>query len=323
MPTNCTFTGQRSEDSDAVGSLMDYGARYYSPLLGRFISADSVVPQPADPQSLNRYSYTRNSPLVRVDPSGHGDCNIHLVRCLPDDAALSHPVSQYAVFNYYHYMFYKSHDYYVAPQHLTRVKNAVYEQKILRGPAPLFRASPVNGPPSPTTNSDIQLYMSAPLPQDLSRPKYSNATMPDYVTIGIGKSIFMNAYGPQAAVSFDNYGNVYIGFGGGIGYSANFLPFAGNISYGYVSGTEFRPGPVSEEKVRSYFAGWSQNVEGGMIVGGGYTTSGSGLIGAQSYAVEFGYYSPQAGYSTSLTVVMIEKSGNIVYLPGFFNLGAK
>lgn len=76
MPTDRTFTGQRTENLDAVGSLMDYGARYYSPLLGRFISADSVVPQPADPQSLNRYSYALNSPLVRVDPSGHGDCPV-------------------------------------------------------------------------------------------------------------------------------------------------------------------------------------------------------------------------------------------------------
>lgn len=76
MPTDRTFTGQRAENLDAVGNLMDYGARYYSPLLGRFISADSVVPQPADPQSLNRYSYALNSPLVRVDPSGHGDCPV-------------------------------------------------------------------------------------------------------------------------------------------------------------------------------------------------------------------------------------------------------
>jgi hypothetical protein len=54
-----------------VGSLMDYGARFYSPLLGRFISADSIVPRPGDPQSLNRYSYVRNNPLQLTDPSGH------------------------------------------------------------------------------------------------------------------------------------------------------------------------------------------------------------------------------------------------------------
>ncbi|MFC1465067.1 MAG: RHS repeat-associated core domain-containing protein [Candidatus Brachytrichaceae bacterium NZ_4S206] len=46
----------------------------YSPVLARFISPDSIVPRPDDPQSFNRYAYARNSPLVRVDPSGHADC---------------------------------------------------------------------------------------------------------------------------------------------------------------------------------------------------------------------------------------------------------
>jgi hypothetical protein len=43
----------------------------YSPLLARFLSADSLVQAPADPQTLNRYAYTRNNPLKYVDPSGH------------------------------------------------------------------------------------------------------------------------------------------------------------------------------------------------------------------------------------------------------------
>src|SRR5207249_2844324 len=39
--------------------------------LYRFISADSVVQEPYDPQTLNRYSYVRNNPIVYTDPSGH------------------------------------------------------------------------------------------------------------------------------------------------------------------------------------------------------------------------------------------------------------
>jgi RHS repeat-associated protein len=66
-----TFTGQRSF-MDEVG-LMDYNARMYSPLIGRFISADTIVPRLTDPQSLNRYSYVRNAPLSRIDPTGHID----------------------------------------------------------------------------------------------------------------------------------------------------------------------------------------------------------------------------------------------------------
>jgi ribonuclease T1 len=35
------------------------------------VSPDSIVPDPANPQSLNRYSYVLNRPLVLTDPSGH------------------------------------------------------------------------------------------------------------------------------------------------------------------------------------------------------------------------------------------------------------
>jgi len=50
---------------------MHYGARYYSPGLGRWISADTVVPEPGNPQALNRYAYVYNNPLRYTDPSGH------------------------------------------------------------------------------------------------------------------------------------------------------------------------------------------------------------------------------------------------------------
>ncbi|MCP4252170.1 MAG: hypothetical protein GY775_01960, partial [Candidatus Scalindua sp.] len=40
--------------------------------LGRFISADPIVPDPTNPQALNRYSYVLNNPLKYTDPSGHG-----------------------------------------------------------------------------------------------------------------------------------------------------------------------------------------------------------------------------------------------------------
>jgi hypothetical protein len=51
--------------------LYNYDARLYDPVVGRFISADSVVPNVYDPQSLNRYAYCVNNPLIYTDPSGH------------------------------------------------------------------------------------------------------------------------------------------------------------------------------------------------------------------------------------------------------------
>jgi RHS repeat-associated protein len=71
MSTDLTWTGQRVETSGYVGSLMDFSARFYSPAIGRFISADSIVPNLARPQSLNRFSYVENRPLNLVDSSGH------------------------------------------------------------------------------------------------------------------------------------------------------------------------------------------------------------------------------------------------------------
>jgi hypothetical protein len=46
-------------------------ARYYLPEIGRFISADTIVPNPANPQSYNRYAYANNSPVNFTDPTGH------------------------------------------------------------------------------------------------------------------------------------------------------------------------------------------------------------------------------------------------------------
>jgi RHS repeat-associated protein len=68
LPTDYTFTGQRDE---AGLGLMHYGARFYSPRLGRFVSADSIVPNPGAPIDLNRYAYARNDPLLYTDPTGH------------------------------------------------------------------------------------------------------------------------------------------------------------------------------------------------------------------------------------------------------------
>ena len=55
-------------------STNDYAmARYYRDALGRFNSPDPLSGSIGDPQSLNRYSYSRNDPLDLMDPSGMDD----------------------------------------------------------------------------------------------------------------------------------------------------------------------------------------------------------------------------------------------------------
>jgi RHS repeat-associated protein len=73
LPTDHTFTGQISDGllDDGGTGLMYYGARYYDPQVGRFAAADTIVPNPANPQDLNRYAYVGNNPTNGTDPSGH------------------------------------------------------------------------------------------------------------------------------------------------------------------------------------------------------------------------------------------------------------
>ncbi len=66
VPTDKLFTGQRYDDT----GLYYYGARYYDPEIGRFISPDPTIPDGVYPQSYNRYSYCINNPLKHVDPDG-------------------------------------------------------------------------------------------------------------------------------------------------------------------------------------------------------------------------------------------------------------
>ncbi len=62
------FTDQ---EWDAETGLYYYGARYYDPRLARFISADTIVPEPFYPQSLNRYAYTINNPVILRELDGN------------------------------------------------------------------------------------------------------------------------------------------------------------------------------------------------------------------------------------------------------------
>ena len=70
--TTKRFTGQYHEQGlPGSEGLSYYNARWYDPQLGRFTSPDTIVPGPANPQNLNRYTYAGNNPVIYDDPSGH------------------------------------------------------------------------------------------------------------------------------------------------------------------------------------------------------------------------------------------------------------
>jgi len=61
------FTGKELDDES---NLMYFEARYYNPVIGKFISTDPIAPNNNTPQGLNLYAYVRNNPLIFIDPTG-------------------------------------------------------------------------------------------------------------------------------------------------------------------------------------------------------------------------------------------------------------
>lgn len=62
-----TFAG---EIQDSPTGLFYLSARYYDPELGRFDALDLELGSLSSPQSLNRYVYCVNNPLIYADPTG-------------------------------------------------------------------------------------------------------------------------------------------------------------------------------------------------------------------------------------------------------------
>jgi RHS repeat-associated protein len=65
--TDKLYTGQQRETADGI---YYYGSRFYNADIGRFLQPDSIVPEPGNPQALNRYSYVLNNPIRYNDPTG-------------------------------------------------------------------------------------------------------------------------------------------------------------------------------------------------------------------------------------------------------------
>ncbi len=132
----CLRSTEKERDAETASSAMQaddyFGARYYSSSQGRFTSPDEFkggIVDPVtgqdietntalpyaditDPQTLNKYTYVRNSPLRYVDPNGHdwkgrlemaGDATLNVAAAagkttlLAGTAAATGPVAALAV----------------------------------------------------------------------------------------------------------------------------------------------------------------------------------------------------------------------------------
>ncbi|MER6678575.1 RHS repeat-associated core domain-containing protein [Streptomyces sp. NPDC000983] len=83
-PTN--WPGQKGfvgGTQDASTGLTHLGARDYDPTTGRFISVDPLL-DTGDPQELNAYTYSKNSPVTYTDPTGTESCGPDNFSCSRD-----------------------------------------------------------------------------------------------------------------------------------------------------------------------------------------------------------------------------------------------
>jgi RHS repeat-associated protein len=60
------------KERDSAG-LYYYGARYYDPQIGKFITRDLRIGRKKNSQSTNRYTYCLNNPIKYIDPDGFGE----------------------------------------------------------------------------------------------------------------------------------------------------------------------------------------------------------------------------------------------------------
>ena len=74
-----SFDGQRQ---DGTSGLYYLNARFYNPVLGRFLSADTEMRNPSVPQALNHYGFAGDNPIRYVDPSGHSWWDYLIAACI-------------------------------------------------------------------------------------------------------------------------------------------------------------------------------------------------------------------------------------------------
>jgi RHS repeat-associated protein len=69
-PSSSNKIGYHGKPFDDDTGLSYMGARYYDPVLGRFMGVDPVDFQTSNLHSFNRYTYANNNPYKYVDPDG-------------------------------------------------------------------------------------------------------------------------------------------------------------------------------------------------------------------------------------------------------------
>ncbi|KAJ5972118.1 uncharacterized protein N7479_002036 [Penicillium vulpinum] len=73
-PLSSTY---EANTTDANTGLVDFGARWYDPLVARFATPDDILDEKSlsEADGINRYAFENNDPINHVDPTGHWGAN--------------------------------------------------------------------------------------------------------------------------------------------------------------------------------------------------------------------------------------------------------
>jgi RHS repeat-associated protein len=262
MFTDKLFTGQR--EITGLG-IYHYGARFYTPTLGRFLSADTIVPGYANPQSLNRFSYTLNNPLKYTDPTGHWadpGCGTHDPQCedlpVPEDDD-------------------------------GREGGGPLVPSVPSGPCSGLNCPIVSSVPygSVCHPNEISCYLLPELPEP------SSGWWPDYAALEVGVPILW-IIGVDGVVVVDKYDRVYLGVGPSVGTSpVGGLDVNASLSGGYILDDN-----TTSEEAHSFISEWSGGGCVGALIGACGVTGdpfGGNLGNPENWSIQVGGFTPQAG----------------------------
>ena len=282
MLTDRGFTGQIRDGSASGWKLYSFRSRYYNAATGRFLEPDTIVPDPKNPQALNRYAYTLDNPLKLVDPTGHSSMDRSWVsRWEAQHPGQGQPTQQ----DWNDYQFSLSH--------------------------------PGNGPQGSWSSSDwslfggIESHLGARFAQ-VAWPAVEREEAlilaqargdlplrtPDCYTASFNVSIPNPAtgtwLGPTFQLTLDRYKRWYVAVGLSFGKSP--LLASGSVVGGWLlQGDPAKPGPLE-----SFITSWSVNVSGGFVVGGGVTWGNPGSFNPNDFSAELGLFYPwQSGATVS------------------------
>ena len=73
------------KELDTESGLYYFEARYYLPLVGKFISVDPLEGKLDDPQSSHGYAYCNNNPIIYIDLTGMDRLRVLIILIIFDD----------------------------------------------------------------------------------------------------------------------------------------------------------------------------------------------------------------------------------------------